>query len=571
MLLLIIIAATRWILDHPYGIHWDEALYFNNVLRDIHNLHSGSLRKLGSILIGPDGVRPPANLLLALPFLALFGFHTAIARLVTLACWGVSGWIIYLTIRRIGSSAAGAVAVLVFCLSPEVISASIFFSTEGPFFLATSIMLYFVSFYWGGEAEHPRGWIGLGLAIGLGLLSKSSFVLIAAPVLAVTVFFARRQHLTIRALYSFIKAGAIAFVIAAPWWLQNLGYALSYSKFAREQPRNSLGVPSLVTWAKWFFTVVVSLIGPALSILIGLIVIVAFRKIVVKREVSLGPVHRAALVTCVCAVLPLIAIQLSGTNHLLRYLCPAVIPFAIAVGVLSDVTGWIRSRAAIAIAGMLAVVQVLMIVAPVAFPNNQPVDPGFYNGGLPWRIMVRFEQWDWKPLRDIAQNCGLEKPRIAFLGMGRPLNPPQIQYPWFVAGTSRSAKNVLSDQLWLRPWEPGYTEPSLLWRYEQGPIDWQQVMSAAELSDIVLTAPAFVGQATDRQNLDNRYNHEFAERLAADPHFQGPLHVRTGRFWPVEILVFVNKTHVCHSTGVWQAERKIDSTTQVTKLTRIYE
>ena len=81
-------------LDHPYGIHWDEAIYFNSVLRDIHNLHSGSLRQFGSILIGGDTARPPANLLLALPFLALFGFHTTVARLLSLACWGLSGWII---------------------------------------------------------------------------------------------------------------------------------------------------------------------------------------------------------------------------------------------------------------------------------------------------------------------------------------------------------------------------------------------------------------------------------------------------------------------------------------------
>jgi hypothetical protein len=84
VVLAITIAAVRWILDHPYGIHWDEALYFDNVLRDIHNLHSGSLRQLGSILIGGDVRRPPANLLVALPFLLAFGFSTAVARFVTL-------------------------------------------------------------------------------------------------------------------------------------------------------------------------------------------------------------------------------------------------------------------------------------------------------------------------------------------------------------------------------------------------------------------------------------------------------------------------------------------------------
>lgn len=542
LVLLILVAAIRWIFDHPYGTSWDEALYLNGALRDIHNLYSGNLRQLGSIVIGGDSRRPPANLLLALPFLALFGFHAAVARLVTLICWVVCAWFIYLTTRRFGSPAAGALAALVFCLSPEVIAVSTFFSTEGPFFLATSAMLYFVSFYWNGGTEQPRSWIGLGLAIGLGLLSKSSFVLIAAPILVVTFFFIRRNQLSIPAMSSFIKAGALAFVVAAPWWLKNLGPALNYAKFAREQPRNSLGVPSLVTWAKWFFTVVVSLIGPGLSILIGLIIIVAIRRIIVKREVSFDPAHRAALMTCVCAVLPLVALQLSGTNHLLRYLCPAVIPFAIAVGILSDVTGWIRSRAAVAISGTLAIVQLLMIVAPVVFPNSQPVDPGFSNGGLPWRIMTRVDQWDWKPLRDITQNCGLEKPKISFLGMGRPLNPPQLLYPWFVAGPSPSEKNGFSQPLWL-------------WRYEQGPLDWQQVMGSAGQSDIVITAPYYIGEVTDKEDLDNQFNREFAERLAQDLRFRGPIHLEMGRFEPVEVLVFVKKTLVCHSAVEGQAKR----------------
>jgi 4-amino-4-deoxy-L-arabinose transferase-like glycosyltransferase len=534
LLLPILIAAIRWILDHPYAIHWDEALYFNGALRDLHNLHSGSLRKLGSILIGGDVRRPPANLLIALPFLAMFGFHTAIARLVTLACWGGSAWLTYLTARRMASPLAGAVAVLIFCLSPEVLSASVFFSTEGPLFLATSLMLYFLSFYWSDGAEHPRGWMGLGLAIGLGLLSKSSFVLVAFPVLALTLFSARRKGLGASAMASFLKAGVLAFLVAGPWWLKNLGPALSYSKFAREQPRNSLGNPSLVTWAKWFGTVIVSLLGPALSVLIAVVVILTIRKILVKRELILRPAHRAALLSCFGAGLPLVVFQLSGTNHLLRYLCPAVIPFAIGVGLLAELTGWLRSRTAILISVVLAVAQVVMIVAPVVSPNTQPVDPGFYNGGLPWRILIRFEQWDLKPLRGIAESCALQKPKIAFLGMGRPLNPPQLLYPWFLAGDSPAERDGFSEPLWL-------------WRYEQGPLDWHEVMNSASRSDIVVTAPGFVGQATDRQDLDNQYNREFAERLARDPHFRGPIRLEMGRFEPVDVFVFTNSTLACHS------------------------
>jgi hypothetical protein len=183
-----------------------------------------------------------------------------------------------------------------------------------------------------------------------------------------------------------------------------------------------------------------------------------------------------------------------------------------------------------------------MIVAPVLFPNHQPVDPGFYNGGLPWRIMVRFEQWDWEPVRNIAQNCGLNRPKIAFLGMGRPLNPPQIQYPWFLAGESPSEKN-------------GYSEPLWLWRYEQGPMNWEKVMSSADQSDIVLTAPTFVGQATDRQELDNQHNREFGERLAHDTLFRGPIRLEMGRFEPIEVLVFVKNTLSCQSVSVGQVEQ----------------
>lgn len=540
LLFLLVIAAVRWMLGHPYAIHWDEALYFNNLLRDLHNLHSGTLRQFGSIFIGGDVRRPPANLLLALPFVAAFGFHTVIPRLVTLACWGVSGWLVYLTTRRMASQAAAALAVLVFCLSPEVVSASIFFSTEGPFFIATAGMLYFASFYWSDEAQRPRVWIGLGLAIGVGLLAKSSFLLIALPVIAVTmILFLRRNDWTLSAWSSFLKAGALAFVVAAPWWIKNLAPALAYTKFAREQPRNSLGAPSLAVWAKWFFTVVVSLIGPAFAILIVIVAILAFRKLVLRRESSLEPVHRAAMMTCGFAVLPLVALQLSGTNHLLRYLCPAVIPFAIALGVLAEASGWVRFRSALAISGTLAAAQLLMLVAPVAFPNRQPVDPGFYNGGLPWRIMVRFEQWNWRPLQEISQSCGFDKPKIAFLGMGRPLNPPQILYPWFVKGLSPSERNGFYEPLWLH-------------RYEQGSFDWNQVMSSAELSDIALTAPTFVGQATDRQNFDNQYNREFADRLAKDPLFQPPIRLQMGRFEPVEVLVFVKNGFACHSTAAAQ-------------------
>jgi len=541
---LLLIAASRWILAHPYGIHWDEAYYFDEALADIHKLHSGSLRQFASILIGGDPFRPPAYRLFALPFLALFGFHTVLARFVTLAFWVATAGFIYLTSRRMVSPVAGAVAVLIFCLAPEVLSASTFFSTEGPMFLATSAMLYFL---WGHRSDGSRGrrWIGLGLAIAVGLLSKIPFILVACPILALELISDRRDGRSVQELREFVKAGVLAFIIAAPWWLKNIGRALPYSTMIRQESRESFGAPSLLTSAKWLGSVVMGLLGPAITILICLVVIVSVRRIFIKKEAILKPVHQTAVMACVCAGLPLVVLQLSGMNHNLRYLTPAVIPLAIAIGVLADTTGWIHSRAAVAISSILIVAQLLMIVTPVAFPKPYPVDPGLVNGGLPWGIMVRFEQWNWQPLRALANNCDLPQPNISFLGMGRPINPPQILYPWFVDGT------VSSDN-WL--WR---SQPVWLWRYSEGPLDWQKVMNAIGQSDIVLTAPGFIGQVSDKQDLDNRYNRQFGERLAADPRFQGPFRLEMGRFQqPVEVQVFVKKAAVCHLAGEEQANKR---------------
>ncbi|HET8925057.1 MAG TPA: glycosyltransferase family 39 protein [Candidatus Acidoferrum sp.] len=454
----------------------------------------------------------------------MFGFHIAAARFVSLGLFAGSTWLIYLTARRVGSSLAGSFAVLVFCLAPEVVSAAIYFSTEGTLFVAISAMLYFLSAYWSAGEEHSINWAGLGLAIGLGLLSKASFVLIAFPILAYTLI-ASYRRLGALNLVPWVKAGVLAFLVAGPWWLINIRPAVGYAKFALDQPRNSLGGGSH-SFERWLSTIAQGLLGHGLSILIILVVALGFYKIVVRREVVFDPAQRTALIACTCGVVPIVLIQLAGTNDLLRYLTPAMIPLAILVGVLADKTGWTRRWPLAGASALCFGIQLLMLVAPVVFPNTQVIDPGFANGGLPWRVMVRFDQWDWKPLQHIGQNCGITAPVISYLGNGRAFNPRQIEYPWILGGTT-------------------LPEPQWLWRYESGPLEWQKVMGFVSQSDMVVTAPHYVGQVSDKQDLDNQHNAEFAERLAQDPRFQGPIRLEMGRFEPVEVLVFLRKNLVC--------------------------
>jgi hypothetical protein len=526
----ILVAAIRWSLAHPYGIHWDEAFI------DAQRLHNGMLIRLGGrILLGSWG-RPPAYRLLGDPFLALFGISTTTARLVSLACFGLSSWFIYLATSQIGSRLAGAFAVLIFCLSPEVISASIFFGTDAPLYLATSAMLYYLFNSWSDPSEQSGTWIGLGLAIGLGFLSKTSFFVIALPALAFWLIAGRWRKLGAPGWALPLKAGALALLVAAPWWIVNVKGAIAYGKYARGFVRNSLGPPSLATWMKWLNTVIQCLLGHGVSILIALVLIACFVQIVIKKKTILTPLQISALGVCACAGIPIVLTQLSGTNHLLRHISPAVIPLAITIGVLGDQAGWTRASAAITISGILFCAQLLMILYPVAFPNTEPVDIGFVNGAFPWRTMVRFDQWDWGTVREISKGCGVDSPRLSYLGGGREFNPPAIQYPWVAAAASGSTVSKFQppDVTWL-------------WRYEDGPLYWPKIMDSAAQSDIVITAPHYVGEVEVKEDRDNGYNSEFTDRLSHDPRFQGPIRFQVGRFEPVEVAVFVNRTLVCHA------------------------
>ena len=533
---IIMLAAVGWSLAHPYGIHWDEAQYLDDIGIDVQRLRSGLLLRLGGRILLKSFGHPPAFRLLALPVLGLFGFHTVTARLVSLACFGLSAWFIYLATRRIGTPVAGAFAVLVFSLSPEVISASIFFSTDAPLYLATAAMLYYLFVCWTEGSTRPNNWIGLGFAIGLGFLSKASFVLIAFPVLAFWLVVSRYGHLGIPSLTSQRKAAALALLVAGPWWLLNIKSSTTYAQYARGFVRNSLGPPSLQMWMRWLSTVLQGLVGHGISILIGLVAIACFYKVIVKKETILDPFQRIALGVCACAGLPIVVAQLSGTNHLLRHISPAVIPLAVSVGILADASGWTRSVPAVAVSGILFCVQLLMIVAPVLSPNSHPVDLGFVNGVLPWRAMARFDQWDWKPVRDISYSCGLHTPRISFLGSGRTFDPPQIEYPWIAQPTltPHDAKLESPDVTWL-------------WRYEDGPLNWQEVMDVTGKSDIVLTAPYYVGEVRNKEDLDNQHNSDFAARLSRDPLFRGPIRLEMGRFEPVEVWVFLKRDLVCQT------------------------
>jgi len=522
----IVIAAVVWSRAHPFGIHWDEAEYLDQVGIDVQRLWAGKILTLGGRILIKSWGKPPAYRLLALPVLGVFGFHPTTARLVSLMCYCLSCGFIFLATRRIAGRAGAAFAVLVFALSPEVVAGSIFFGTDAPLYLAVSAFLYYVMRAWTDGLEQGKNWIGSGLALALGLLAKASFCAIAFPVLAFWLGAGHYKWFGIPSIKTQYKAGILAALIAGPWWLLNIRASIAYVQYARGFVRNSLGSPSLATLGRWLNTVIQCLVGHAVSILVGLVLITCFVKIVIMKQKLFDPLQKAALEACGCATIPIVLAQLSGTNHLLRHISPVMIPVGICMGLLAESTHWTESWAGATSAGILFLVQLGMLTIPVVLPNRQPVALSFPNGAPAWQVMRRFDQWDWAPVRAVSQRCGIDAPKISYLGDGLSFDMPQIEYPWIMHELPPP------DVTWL-------------WRSEEGPLDWQKVMDSAEQSDIVITAPRFVGEPLIKENLDNESNAEFASRLSADQRFRAPIRLAMGRFEPVEVLVFVKTSVAC--------------------------
>jgi 4-amino-4-deoxy-L-arabinose transferase-like glycosyltransferase len=528
IVLVLLVSAIVWCCKHPLPQHWDEADYLDVTGIDVLRLWSGKLLTVAGRIALKSFGRPPVYRVIALPILAIFGFHTIVARIVSLTCFTLSLWFIYLTGNRVAGKAAGALAVLIFALCPEVIAASMYFGTDASLYLATSALFYFVLTIWDRRNDSRTAWIGLGCAVGFGFLSKASFVVLALPLLGFWLVAGHFEWLGIRSLMLQKKAAVLAALIAGPWWLLNIKSTIQYTQYARGFVRNSLGPRSLGTFMLWLDTVVQCLFGHCIALFISLVIIVFTVTMLAGRRPPFSQYQRAAMIACACGCVPLVLVQLSGTNYLLRHITPAVISLAIAIGILAEQSGWMFSWTGAILSIVLFATQTALIVDPVISPNKQPAELVFANGVLPWQVMAQYDQWDWAPVLNISRDCGFSAPKIVYLGNGRSFDTPQIQFAWISKGLPPP------DAVWL-------------WRMEDGMIDWNKVMNAADQSDMVITAPGFVGETAIKEDIDNEHNVEFADRLAHDRQFAPPVTLDMGHFQPVKVQVFVRNVPGCSS------------------------
>ncbi len=544
------IAAGFWIAAHPYGTNWDEARYINRAVRDGFLFwREGPLGLLHG-LMAEDRTRPPAYRLLVLPFTLLFGAHTALLRWIALATLGLSLVLTFWVGKRIAGPMAGAWTVATLCLCPAVVAPGMRFYVDFPYYLAIAATLYF----WLGDwhetdsQKRRRQWLGLGLAMGLGLLAKPPYLLVITPMLGLALLLhwrqRERQRVAGPALSALGKSVAVAWAIALPWWLLNCRPAFAKAFRSSGFVRHSLGPKgSPEALLNWLYVFGQSLLGPALAVLMAVVLVTALiqwqrRTLVITRDQGL------ALTYCLVAALPTLILSTVATNQNPRLIAPVLLPLLVVIGVLATLTQWTSRRWLAAIATIYLGTQFTTVVSPT------PHSPRYQQGdaasetllwGNPSNVMQRAEQRDWRKLYELVQselepserepsaprqfasgaNSDLAAPAIAYMGGGSGFTAPEIAAPWI-------RKNRPVALRWL-------------WRYEAGTPNWDQIMESVAASHVVMTALDIGGNIGNKDDEDNRYNVDLIKRLAKLPYLKGPFVLNLGRFDTAQFIVFIRQ------------------------------
>ncbi len=151
----------------------------------------------------------------------LFGSSAIWIRLGPLLLGAATSYALFLLGRDLFGARAGFIAAVLFQLVPVLAGAGLLATPDAPLFLAWTVTL---RWFWQALHGQPERWVGAGLALGFGLLSKLYMVFLGIGV-AIFVLLYARVWLTRPQPYG---AGVLAVVVFLPviYWNYTHGWAM---------------------------------------------------------------------------------------------------------------------------------------------------------------------------------------------------------------------------------------------------------------------------------------------------------------------------------------------------------
>ncbi len=512
----VLYSGVFWITAHPYSFGWDEAYYVNHAVRDYHAFKSHNIRTFGNSLFFGARDRPFANRLLALPFSLVFGPDIPALRMSSFVCFFAAAFFIYLTGKRLLNFQAGLIASLIFLLSPEILASSVRLYAEASLYLAIASLLYFLLRFLHEPRPSTYTWLGLGISIGFGLLSKLSFALMAAP-LCVLFIIKPWNGKSREMMFFFLKVGLVATAIAGLWWFKNYSYAMHHMKAAGNYTPASLGPlgPSLVF--KYCFVLIKNVVGYFSAIVFCFAIGTAFfcRRNRPKNTLS---AQKQMLWGCLFCGLPLLIVQFFTVNHCMRLASPAIVPFSILVSFFIINSRWKYHTGVNILLSFLFILQAIGIVSSLRY-KNEPVRD-FWEISVTKALPLR-EQWDWDAIYDVIDSYEITQPSIGLLGTAAPMKPSNVRFPWVVR-----SKRVFIELIDV----PDNIEDNI-----------NELIPYIEKYDIIVTIADYPYKNVRNLTEENAINAVFIEKIKQGSDFNTPVYVKVGRYHETTLAICIKK------------------------------
>jgi 4-amino-4-deoxy-L-arabinose transferase-like glycosyltransferase len=162
--------------------------------------------------------QPPLYYVLAAPVYVLFGGALVPLRLLSVALGAVLIWTAYRLILEVfprrADVALGTAAFVAFVPMHLTLAAGVENDILAELLLALALLL--AVRLWRTDASSSQAWLGLGLILGLGLVTKSTLYL---PLFAVYLMVLYRAGWRLGAV---VRLSVFPLLLAAPWWLRNV-------------------------------------------------------------------------------------------------------------------------------------------------------------------------------------------------------------------------------------------------------------------------------------------------------------------------------------------------------------
>ena len=412
---------------YPFDLHPDEAQYWSWSLNPDWGYFS----------------KPPMVAWLIAAFTALCGSGEACIKASVPILHGISACFIYGAGARLFGPRAGFFAALVFLTSPGVSFSSSIMSTDPPLLTCWAAAFYAAVRLGGGAAPARPWWLALGLATGLGLLSKYAmgfFVLGFVLWLALDGAARRRLMGAAGGRAGALLAGGLAILLILPNLIWNMG--THFVTFAHTAANANLGGALLRPEKLLEFTL--SQFG-----VVGPIVFAVLLWLLLRPDRWLREPRARMLAAFVLAVLLPIMVQSLISRAHANWAATAYIAGSIWVaGALSGPKGrfWLNGSIALHVA-----VAALLMVASIG-----QTEAGRYAGRAVPAGMDPYKHYGgWRALGEKISALKARFPGVPLLGHDRMTVASSLYYvqPWPVEIFAWHPDGRVTDHFRLtRPW-----------------------------------------------------------------------------------------------------------------------